>query len=68
MIYYGKIYRNEKVRMGREERRQKHDLAEEKREVFRTQIRQKYGIKSKEEADVEKVAYYAIKSSFVGLF
>ncbi len=48
-------YRNEKIRIGREERKQKHDLAEEKREVFRSQIRQKYGIKSKEEADLEKV-------------
>lgn len=47
--------------MGREERRQKYDLAEEKREVFRTQIRQKYGIKSKEEADLEKVTRIHIK-------
>jgi len=30
-------------------------LAEEKREVFRSQIRQKYGIKSKEESESEKV-------------
>ena len=30
-------------------------MAEEKREVFRNQIRQKYGIKSKEESDSEKV-------------
>lgn len=51
------IIRNEKIRMGREERRQKHDLAEEKREVFRTQIRQKYGIKSKEEAELDKVSH-----------
>ncbi len=47
--------RIEKIRIGREERRQKYDLAEEKREVFRSQIRQKYGIKSKEESDNEKV-------------
>ncbi len=29
-------------------------MAEEKRELFRSQIRQKYGIKSKEEANSEK--------------
>lgn len=44
-----------KIQIGREERRQKYDLAEEKREVFRTQIRQKYGIKSKEDTNTEKV-------------
>lgn len=47
--------RNEKFRIGREERRQKYDLTEEKREVFRDQIRQKYGIKSKDKLDLEKV-------------